>query len=162
VRGERGLLARRLQHGDQVCRDSCVELFLGYPGAGYHCNIEINCIGTSMVMRVPHAPDTGQPVDRDTWAALPTKEYERAVRWQGSMPSGRAIDVQPEPIDWTMRMAIDLDWVFPNRADRARLRMNLYKCADDSPHRHWGSWSNVGERLDYHQPDRFGDVVLSD
>ena len=39
-------------------------------------------------------------------------------------------------------------------------RVGLFKCADDSPHPHWAAWADIGERLDFHQPDAFGTLVL--
>ena len=39
-------------------------------------------------------------------------------------------------------------------------RMGLFKCADDSPNPHWGAWADIGERLDFHQPDKFGSLLL--
>jgi hypothetical protein len=40
-------------------------------------------------------------------------------------------------------------------------RANLYKCADLSSHPHWGAWAEIGERLDFHQPSRFGEIAFA-
>ena len=37
-------------------------------------------------------------------------------------------------------------------------RANFYKCGDQTSHPHWGSWAPIGERLNFHQPDRFGSI----
>jgi len=39
-------------------------------------------------------------------------------------------------------------------------RANFYKCADESSHPHWGSWADIGERLDFHQPECFGEIIF--
>ena len=37
---------------------------------------------------------------------------------------------------------------------------NFYKCADASSHPHWGAWSSIGDKLNFHQPERFGRLVF--
>jgi hypothetical protein len=39
-------------------------------------------------------------------------------------------------------------------------RANFYRCADDSSHPHWGYWAKIGDRLDFHQPDRVGGIIF--
>ena len=35
-------------------------------------------------------------------------------------------------------------------------RANFYKCADETSHPHWASWSPIGEELNFHCPEHFG------
>jgi len=41
------------------------------------------------------------------------------------------------------------------------LRGNFYKCAENTERPYWGSWAPVG-RLDFHQPDRFGEWIVEE
>ena len=38
---------------------------------------------------------------------------------------------------------------------------NFYKCADDSSHPHWASWSPVPGSLNFHRPECFGTLRFS-
>ena len=40
-------------------------------------------------------------------------------------------------------------------------RGNFFHCGDETPFPRWGAWSGVGERLDFHQPDRFGMLLFA-
>ena len=39
-------------------------------------------------------------------------------------------------------------------------RANLYKCGDETSHPHWASWSPIGEALDFHVPEYFGELTF--
>ena len=41
-------------------------------------------------------------------------------------------------------------------------RGNFYKCGDHTSHPHWASWSPIGEQLDFHQPEFFGELRFAD
>lgn len=40
-----------------------------------------------------------------------------------------------------------------------RMRGNFYKCGDHTEHPHWSSWAPV-ERVDFHVPHLFGDLIV--
>ncbi|MCH8859253.1 MAG: hypothetical protein IID54_06710 [Proteobacteria bacterium] len=40
-------------------------------------------------------------------------------------------------------------------------RGNFYKCGDKTSHPHWGMWSPITNRLSFHQPALFGDLVFA-
>ena len=41
-----------------------------------------------------------------------------------------------------------------------RMRGNFYKCGDHTDSPHWGSWAPV-ERVDFHVPHLFGDLIVT-
>ena len=41
-----------------------------------------------------------------------------------------------------------------------RWRANFFKCAENSKHPHWASWSPIGPILKFHQPNRFGELYF--
>jgi hypothetical protein len=42
-----------------------------------------------------------------------------------------------------------------------RWRANFYKCGDQTARPHWASWAPIGEALNFHQPDKFGELVFA-
>jgi cellulose/xylan binding protein with CBM9 domain len=37
-------------------------------------------------------------------------------------------------------------------------RGNLFKCGDETSHPHWASWAPIGQELNFHQPEKFGEL----
>jgi hypothetical protein len=79
--------------------------------------------------------------------------------------------VDPEIADateWTVAYRLPVDMFskyFPatiqQPASGVSWRANLYKCADDTSHPHWLTWSPVAfERPDFHRPQSFGLLVF--
>ena len=148
------------QHQGAVFQDSCVELFFT-PGndvaAGYF-NLEMNCGGTMLLhyQRVPRKN------------SLPwSKEHLARIEVAHSLPK----IVEPEidkPTDWTVAYRLPLELLgkyFPGQiaqpAPGVVWRANVYKCADDTSHPHWLTWSPVEfKRPDFHRPDQFGTLVF--
>jgi len=145
-------VAERYQ--DQVCTDSCVELFLT-PGTdlreGYF-NIEMNCGGTAL-FRHQFGRGTGR---RDVaW------EDGRRLAPSHTLPS-RVEPELPGPVTWSVAYRVPFD-VLARYAPVARprpgveWRANLYKCGDATSHPHWLSWSPVDvPGPDFHRPEFFG------
>ena len=143
------------KHQDPVCRDSCVEFFFvpgTDPGAGYF-NLEMNCGGTMLF----HF----QIVPRQDSVPVKAADLER-IEVAHSMP--KIVDPEiAEPTVWTVeyRLPTDvLDKYCPSATKPApgvTWRGNLYKCADDSSHPHWLTWSLVEHpHPDFHRPEFFG------
>ena len=57
---------------------------------------------------------------------------------------------------WLALGALDLGPLEPPA--QRRWRGNFYKCADESSHPHWASWRPIGEKLDFHTPEFFGEI----
>jgi len=145
-----------------VYRDSCVELFLAPRlGRGY-LNFELSCAGGLLLSHVedPRRTPGGFARFRPVEAML-GRRVERCTSLGGRVEPERA-----GPIRWCAALRIPFEWLalfFGPCAPRpdSVWRANLYKCADDSAHPHWASWSPIGERLDCHQPARFGELVFT-
>jgi hypothetical protein len=151
-----------------VCQDSCVEFFVQPRRDRGYFNFEFNCGGTLLLFYIedPTRCDDGR---MSRFTRVPPEEAATLGVYH-SMPSV----VWPEvgdPVSWRLGCRIPLvlmeRYVGPLGPSAARLapadpvepwRANFYKCASRSSHPHWASWSPIGERLDFHQPDRFGEL----
>ncbi len=74
-------------------------------------------------------------------------------------------DEHPGPLTWTVSARVPLALFEAFTGPLGALsgqewRANFYKCADECSHPHWGYWADIGARLDFHQPDRFGEIVF--
>ncbi len=156
---DRYVLSRRTELHATVCRDSCVEFFVEpLPGKGYF-NIEINCGGTMLLFFIEDETPTPEGFKRYT--RVPAELAER-ITITPSMPS-RIDEEITDPCTWTLRYTIPLS-LFEHYLGRLgplggrQWRGNFYKCADESSHPHWASWSPIGEVLSFHLPRTFGEL----
>jgi len=146
------------EHHGRVWEDSCVEFFFT-PGAdrsaGY-MNLEMNC-GNTLLFGV-HTPDNKNgsvaPADCDrieVARTLPEKITEPEIT---------------EPTVWAVEYRLPLDIIAKHfkveqPAPGVVWRANLYKCADETSHPHWLTWSVVDlPKPSFHQPDYFGVLVF--
>jgi len=147
------------KHHDPVSKDSCVEFFF-VPGtdldAGYF-NLEMNCAGILLL--------NFQTVPRQNSIHLDAADVER-VELAHSMP-GPVVDEIAEPTTWTVeyRLPIDILSKYCPTAKRpapgVTWRANFYKCADDTSHPHWLTWSPVENPApDFHKPPYFGRLLF--
>lgn len=147
-------------HQGAVYCDSCVEFFFTpseVPTAGYF-NLEMNCGGT-MLLHFQREP-------RGEFVALAAEDIAR-IDVLHNLPRF----VQPEieqPTDWSVAYRLPVDVVakyFPGKVAQPRpgvtWRANLYKCADETSHPHWLTWSRVGRpQPEFHRPEWFGTLVF--
>ena len=141
------------QMNDPVYKDSCVELFLqplGKPGTPY-LNFEINAAGTLLL---------GKGVAREERERL-TPEDAAGI----TIRPGSSTDPHGERW-WEIYLEIPFSWMAKQvpefKAETgAILRMNLYKCGDDTAEPHYGSWNPItAPRPDFHRPEDFGELEL--
>lgn len=143
----------------QVCLDSCVEMFFT-PGPdvalGYY-NLEINCIGTTLL----HGGPFSKPYDLE--ARKIDKAQIKKIEVAHSLPA-RKIDPEiTDPITWTLEYRFPLS-ILDDRCPITKpgpgvfWRANFYKCGDKTSHPHWISWSRVDPKLGviFHVPEFFG------
>lgn len=154
-----------------VFQDSCCEIFLQPAGCTGYFNVEINAIGALMVSYITEAVRTS---DGFAGQAKLGPEADREIERWVSLDPGVSGTVDPEipgPITWELgvRIPYALLWTYagpPVDMDTVGSpsgtvwRGNVYKCSENSSHPHWGAWSPVGERLDFHQPERFGELIF--
>jgi hypothetical protein len=159
---DRWLRCVHLDYQAPVYRDSCVELFVEpRPGRGYF-NFELGCGGGLLLS---HIEDPTRTPDGFARFAPLDRALGRLVGVRTSL-RGPIEGELPGPLTWTAALRIpfalfesSLGEVAPREGEV--WRANLFKCADDSSHPHWASWAPIGERLDFHQPARFGELVFS-
>jgi hypothetical protein len=146
----------RTGYFDEVWKDSCVEFFAQpKPELGYF-NFEFNCGGAflcSHILNPERTPDGFKEFTR-----IPASIGE-TVRVRSSLPPR----IEPElagPVTWTLRFFIPFTvferFVGPLGNVTGQVwRANFFKCADESSHPHWASWSAV-DQFNFHRPDCFG------
>ena len=146
------------RHQERVCQDSCVEFFFT-PDAdvsiGYF-NIEVNCGGT-MLFHFHEGPDN-QRVE------IPVSECDKMIKAH-SLPRIVNPEIQA-PVKWTVEYSIPLELLkrycqVKTPQPEVKWRANFYKCADDSSHPHWLTWSPVDyPKPNFHLPRYFGTLVF--
>ncbi|MBN2210471.1 MAG: carbohydrate-binding family 9-like protein [Sedimentisphaerales bacterium] len=141
-------------HQDSVCRDSCVEFFFtpGIDIAQGYFNVEVNCGGMVLFYH-----QKGRNIDR---RMISVDDIAR-MRVEHFLPE--YIDAEIEaPTTWTIKYALPLavlEAYAPVSRPRQGVtwRANFYKCADQTSHPHWLTWSPVDKPTpDFHQPQFFG------
>jgi hypothetical protein len=148
------VLAKRAQHQQDVYRDSCVEFFFtpgGDPKERGYFNLETNCTGVKLFS--PHVP--GRKNDK-----LSAEDFASVITASSLKgPIGTEID---KPTTWTLEYRIPLDLLEKfAKIDRPKpgvtWRANFYKCADETSHPHWLTWSPIARaRPSFHLPEYFG------
>ena len=146
---------------DPVCRDSCCELFIAPEGAEGYFNIEMNAVGALMISYIT---DPTRTPGGFAGQRLLGGDADRAIQRDTSL---RGV-IDPEtagPVEYEIGYRVPFALIEDSSgrgAPRAgeRWRGNIYKCSENSSHPHWGAWSAIGDKLDFHQPDRFGVFVF--
>jgi len=144
-------------HGE-VWKDSCVEFFFtpGVDPAPGYFNLEVNCGGT-FIMRHQQSLEEFRLIDPADCAG---------VEVYHSMPK----IVNPElagPLTWGVAYRLPLDFLSKYApvtppAPGVTWRANFYKCADDSSHPHWLTWSPIDwPEPRFHLPEFFGVLKFS-
>jgi hypothetical protein len=154
-------VSRATKYQDNVSRDSCVEFFVQPPSGNAYFNLELNCGGTMLLYFIedPSRKDSGFA----KYTPLPEDEAS-LVSIAHSMPS-MVWPARAEPTSWWLTCRIPFQlfeaYVDPIKIKRGdRWRANFFKCASESRHPHWASWNAIGEVLNFHQPQCFGDLVF--
>jgi len=139
---------------DNVWEDSCVEFFFTPDcdvSKGYF-NLEMNCGGT-ILFHFQH----GAGKDR---IVIPKRECDK-MRRAHSLP--RIIDPEiDKPITWTVEYWLPIALLekyckVTSPAPNVEWRANFYKCADNTSHPHWLTWSPVDyPKPNFHLPQFFG------
>jgi hypothetical protein len=82
-----------------------------------------------------------------------------------TMPKEVEPEIQ-EPITWTLQYSLPLkilrEYANVTKPDTGvKWRANFYKCANNSSHPHWLTWSVVDKpKPDFHQPKYFGTILF--
>jgi hypothetical protein len=158
---DRYVIARSTKYQSPTHQDSCVEFFARPRADRGYFNFEWNAIGTLLLWYVdrPRRPDG----TFEQYHELP-EDVARTIAI-GASPAQPIHGELAGPLTWTVSARIPLALFKAFTGPLGALsgqtwRANFYKCADASSHPHWGSWADIGERPDFHQPDRFGEIVF--
>ena len=154
------VIAKYVGQQQMVCRDSCAEFFVEpISGKGYF-NIEMSCGGSILMYYVTVPRKEEVPV---------SETHLNKISIYHSMPTEMKQEIS-DPTTWQLEYFVpyevfeayigNLDEQKPEVGKGVKWRGNFYKCADESSHPHWGMWNDVGEKLDFHQPNKFGDIVF--
>lgn len=159
---DRYVLTRHTSYQSPTHKDSCVEFFVQpKPGLGYF-NFEFNAIGTLLLWYIDRPRRSDGSFEHYVEVPL---ELARAIAVRASLAEPIPEEVA-QPIAWTLSFHVPKSlfesFVGPlSDLSGQTWRANFYKCADLSSHPHWGAWADIGERLDFHQPSRFGEIVFA-
>ncbi len=148
----------RTEYNSQVWKDSCVEFFVQpKPDAGYF-NLEMNCGGAFLCWHIidpTRTPEIFKQFTRIPW------EIAKEIKTHTSLP--RTVEPEiTEPVTWTLQFFIPFA-LFEQfvgtlgNVSSQSWRGNFYKCADETSHPHWASWSPVDE-FNFHLPRCFGEI----
>ena len=151
----------RTQYHDPVWKDSCVEFFAQpLPDRGYF-NFEFNCGGAFLCLHITNPERT--PDGFKEYVKVPAA-IGQTIQVRSSLPQR----IEPEittPMVWTLSFFIPLalfeHYLGPLGALAGQVwRGNFFKCADESSHPHWASWSPVDE-FNFHRPNCFGTIQFA-
>jgi len=158
---DRYVLARNTEFQSPTHKDSCVEFFVRpRPDRGYF-NFEFNAIGTLRLWYVEKPRKADGSFEKYT--EVP-KDIASTIEVCASQAEPIREEV-PGPVVWTVSYRVPLalfeGFIGPLGALSGHTwHANFYKCADDSSHPHWGYWADIGDRLDFHQPGCFGEIIF--
>jgi hypothetical protein len=150
-------VSRRFQ--DSVWKDSCVELFARPRQDRGYFNFEMSCGG---VLLLYYIEDPARTADGSVKYARVERRHLRGLKVFHSLP--RRVEPElPGPLDWQVeyRVPFGLFAAYlgaPPPTAGSCWRGNLFKCAEACSRPHWASWSPIGEELNFHQPERFGEL----
>ena len=151
---------RAVAEADQgrIWEDSCVEFFFT-PGpelSDLYFNLEMNCSGKILLHF--HPGGGGETV-------ILSAEECGAVERVHSLPDGVEPEIS-EAVTWQLACRLPLDLIAAHAPitrpePGAAWRVNFYKCADQSSHPHWLTWSPVDfHRPNFHLPQYFGTLTF--
>lgn len=146
---------------EPVWQDSCVEFFVQPAGQPTYFNFEINAGGNMLLYAIENPART-----KDGFA-----QYQKvASHWLERVHIGHSLPKRiestvMEPIAWSIAYRIPFAlfeaYIGPFSVEEGTVwRGNLFKCGGDPAHAHWGSWADIGAALNFHQPERFGELVF--
>ncbi|MBN2654239.1 MAG: carbohydrate-binding family 9-like protein [Nitrospirae bacterium] len=148
------------EHMSAVYKDSCVEFFVQPKlGKGYF-NFEFNCGGAILASYITNPERT--PEGFREFAPFTKKDCSE-IKIYHSMPTVVEPELQ-EPTEWIIEFLIPFELLEKHTGSLGEIkgqkwRANFYKCADETSHPHWASWSPV-DQLNFHMPDCFGTIVF--
>lgn len=132
-------------NNDPICIDSCMEFFF-IPNMDEpdYMNFEINPAGISLCCKAPSR------------ASRPRLDIHGTGVKIESM-------ILPEE-GWALQLYIPYSFLLSHYSHCDKeIRANFYKCGDKTVRKHYSTWNPVNTPApDYHRPEFFGKIILSD
>ena len=140
----------------QVCTDSCVEIFIRPMNNLRYYNFEFSANGNMLLYNITE-------LRSGKYTPVDPSEYVQIKRFH-SLPS--VVDPEiTEPVTWRLGFAIPIDF-FVRYGDQVHADLsgqvwtaNVTKCADKTSNPHWLSWQDL-PIVDFHLPENFGQLVF--
>ncbi len=134
-----------MTHNSVICVDSCMEFFFipNMDDTDY-INLEMN---PAAVVRMAKGPGRGARQRLDI--------------------HGENVKIESSVIGecgWTVMAFISYEFLskYYSHLDK-EMRANFYKCGDKTVRKHYSTWNPIlSEKTDFHQPEFFGKIILSD
>lgn len=148
-----------------VWRDSCVEFFVTTSDPSKHFNFEVNAGGNIHYSYIRKPRRMPLPQKYEDWT-MGTEAWIPAMDIHHQLPE-RIEPEQPGPIPWCVayRVPFALLEAFEPATKRPQPGTewtgNFHICGDGLSKPRWGAWSPLGERLEFHNPSRFGRIVFA-
>jgi len=146
----------RTQYQQEVWKDSCVEFFARPRLDRGYFNFEFNCGGAFLCSYITNPERTPGGFKEFTRVPAPIGQ---TIQAKSSLP--QQIDPEiPTPILWTLQFLVPFTlfehYLGPLGTIPGQVwHGNFFKCADETSHPHWASWSPLDE-LNFHRPTCFG------
>lgn len=155
------VVARHTDYQSSTHKDSCVEFFVKPRADAGYFNFEFNAIGTLLLWYIEKPRDEKGVFGK--YIEVP-EDDARAISVHTSL-QGPITEELTGPRTWTVSYRIPIDFLERFTGPLGTVsgqtwRANFYKCADESSQPHWGYWNDIGARFDFHQPDRFGEIIF--
>ena len=128
-----------------VYKDSCLEFFFMPENGDRYFNFEINPNGCLYI---------GFGYNKMDNVSLYRADMEEMFQ------------IKPNRLDdgWEVYYSIPLEFIrvfYPDYEFTGALKANVYKCGNETLHKHFLAWNSVGtEKPDFHQPDYFGKMIF--
>ena len=134
-------LATHTKDLEHVNEDACVEIFIANAANTRYWNFEFNAAGVCN-------------------ASCRKSRKEDVVRLNAEqLQSIKRFPVQLCTASWSLLIAIPLNVIEFNLEKEQSRRVNLYKCGDLTPNKHYASWNPIEAPVPaFHLPEFFGEI----
>ncbi len=142
---EHPVTANQTEFNSQVCEDSCLEFFINAnpENDNRYFNFEISASGAFLVGFGSDRYDRGNIYDVD--------------------PEIFCVETKVDDDGWCAKIFIPYEFLEGRYGSAlgTEFKGNFYKCGDNTPVPHYGTWAPVkSDQPDYHRPECFGTFVI--
>lgn len=152
---DRYVRAVRTGYQQDVCLDSCVELFIRPKDNIRYYNFEFSANGAMLLYNITD-------LRGGKFTPIPEADCKTVECWH-SLPS-RVDPEITEPVTWRIGFRVPISFfvkyasIDPDLSGQV-WTANVSKCCDETSHPHWLSWQELSQ-CDFHLPNEFGQVIF--